>query len=93
MRPRKRRRIRGGPRCQCFKPQGIPLRNLPEVGLAHDELEALRLADFRKMDQVEAAKRMEISQSTFQRILASARRKTSEALIEGKTIRFNETDN
>lgn len=90
MRPRKRRRIRGCACCQCYKPQGIPRRNLEEIILEDDELEALRLADFSDLDQIEAARLMKISQSTFQRILASARRKIAHALIEGKIIRFGQ---
>lgn len=53
-----------------------------------DELEALRLCDLENMEQEEAAKRMEVSRGTFQRILYSARRKSSEALCEGKGVRI-----
>lgn len=38
------------------------------------------------LDQGECAKRMKISQSTFQRILTSAHAKVSEALVKGKAI-------
>lgn len=51
-----------------------------------DELEALRLCDLENMDQEEAAKRMEVSRGTFQRILYSARYKSVEALCEGKGV-------
>ncbi len=74
-----------------FKPRGIPLRFLEEVNLETDELEALRLADFQGLDQVRGAKKMGISQSTFQRVLTSARKKVSQGLVEGKAIRI-ETD-
>ena len=90
MRPRKRRRVRGCACCKCFKPQGIPAKNLESVLLNADELEALRLTDAGSLDQIEAAKKMNISQSTLQRILTSARKKTADALISGKVIRFGE---
>lgn len=72
-----------------FKPRGIPLRMLEEVELTVDELEALRLADYQNLDQTKAAKSMKISQSTFQRILTSARKKVSNALVTGKAIKIH----
>lgn len=56
------------------------------VTLSVDELETLRLSDLENIEQEEAAKRMEVSRGTFQRILYSARSKTAEALCEGKGI-------
>ena len=59
--------------------------------MGRDELEALRLCDFKNLDQVEAAKKMRISQSTLQRILSSARQKVAEALTEGKAIKIKKS--
>jgi len=73
-----------------FKPQGIPLRELDEIELTLEELEALRLKNIKGLEQTEASEKMKTSQSTFQRILASAYRKVTEALIEGKAIKINE---
>ncbi len=87
-RPRKNRCIKFNPDITYFKPRGIPLREIGEVILAPDELEALRLADVKDYDQIKAACLMKISQSTFQRILTLAHRKIAEALIEGKAIRI-----
>ncbi len=56
------------------------------VTLSVDELESLRLSDMENIEQEEAAKRMAVSRGTFQRILYSARRKTAEALCEGRGI-------
>ncbi len=89
-RPRLCRCVKFCPRVRYFKPQGIPLRKLEEVELTLEELEALRLKNVKGLEQVEAAKKMETSQSTFQRILASAYKKITEALIEGKAIKINE---
>jgi hypothetical protein len=46
------------------------------------------LKDLVGLEQEECASRMNLAQSTFQRILTSARHKVSEALIEGKSIRI-----
>ena len=53
-----------------------------------EEIEALRLKDLKEMDQTSAAEKMGISQSSFQRILTTARKKISAALFGGKIIRF-----
>lgn len=76
------------PKVSYFKPQGIPLRLLEEVVLEADELEALKLYEVDKISQIEAAKKMKISQPTFARILDSANQKVASALIFGKAIRI-----
>lgn len=86
-RPKKPRCLRFRPNVYYFKPRGIPLRFLNEVLLLPEELEALKLHEVDKLEQKVAAKKMTVSQSTFQRILASAYRKVSEALVKGKAIR------
>jgi predicted DNA-binding protein (UPF0251 family) len=87
-RPIKPRRVFFDPNVTYFKPRAVPLSLLEEVDLGRDELEALRLCDFKNFEQTEAAKQMKISQSTLQRILTSARKKVAEALIEGKAIKI-----
>jgi predicted DNA-binding protein (UPF0251 family) len=87
-RPLKPRLIRFNPDVVYFKPRAVPLSVLKEVDLGIDELEALRLCDFKNLDQIEAAKKMKISQSTLQRLLESARKKIAEALIQGKAIKI-----
>ncbi|PJB83295.1 hypothetical protein CO087_02055, partial [Candidatus Wolfebacteria bacterium CG_4_9_14_0_8_um_filter_39_46] len=76
------------PNVTYFKPRAVPLSLLEEVDLDIDELEALRLCDFKNLEQIEAAKKMKVSQSTLQRILTSAHKKVAEALIEGKAIKI-----
>jgi predicted DNA-binding protein (UPF0251 family) len=63
------------------------MQNPNEVILKVEELESIRLKDYLHLDQTEAAKRMGVSQPTFCRILGEARRKVTEALVEGKAIR------
>ncbi len=88
VRPRIRRKIQFNPDVTYFKPRAIPLSKLKEVSLEIDELEAVRLCDLAGLGQTEAAERMEISQSTFQRTLSSARKKIAEALVSGKAIKI-----
>ena len=88
VRPIKPRRVFFDPKAIYFKPRAIPLSMLEEVELGVDELEAIRLCDFEGLEQEEAARKMKISQSTLSRILISARKKISEALIEGKAIKI-----
>ncbi|MBR9679797.1 MAG: DUF134 domain-containing protein [Candidatus Altiarchaeota archaeon] len=87
-RPRKRRRVLGEPGFCYFKPQGVPLAGLEETILTVEEYEALRLSDFQEISQQEASKKMGISQPTFHRILNSARKKLSDAIINGKAIKI-----
>ncbi|HHX49822.1 MAG TPA: DUF134 domain-containing protein [Clostridia bacterium] len=87
-RPFKWRRVERLPAVTYFKPVGIPLRELEEVVLLVEEMEALRLKDHLSLEQEACAQRMEISRPTFQRILTSARTKIVETLVEGKALRI-----
>jgi predicted DNA-binding protein (UPF0251 family) len=64
------------------------MRFLKVMNLTADELEAVRLHDLKDCDQRKCAKDMRISPSTFQRILSSAHKKITGALIEGKAIKI-----
>ncbi len=87
-RPLKPRKICFNPGVTYFKPRAIPLSLLEEVNLELDELEVLRLCDYEELDQKQAAIKMNISQSTLQRILTSARKKIAEAIVKGKAIKI-----
>ena len=87
-RPRLNRCICFDPNVTYFKPQGVPMRTLDIVELTLEEAEALRLKNTENLNQTECAKRMDTSQSTFQRILTSAYSKMSDALINGKAIKI-----
>jgi predicted DNA-binding protein (UPF0251 family) len=80
------------PAVSYFKPAGIPMRGLEDVGLTVEEVEAIRLKDLAGLQQVECAKRMSISRPTFHRVLKSARRRIADALINGKAIRVEGGD-
>ncbi len=87
-RPRIVRRIWCRPGFTYFKPAGVRTASLEETILTVDEFESIRLRDHEGLDQKEAAKKMNISQPTFQRIYESARKKIADAIVNGKAIRI-----
>ena len=87
-RPRLYRRIKFNPDVTYFKPQGVPMKFLDIIELTIEEAETLRLRNMKNLSQEEAAKKMNTSQSTYQRILSSAYKKITKALIEGKAIKI-----
>jgi len=87
-RPKCNRQICGIPDKNYFKPRGIPTADLEEIVLSLDEFEAIRLADYEQFYQEEAATRMNISRQTFGRIVASARKKIADVLINAKALKI-----
>ena len=87
-RPQLWRRVSFVPPITYFKPAGIPLVSLQEVHLLVEEAEAIRLKDIEGLEQEECAQKMNISRSTFSRVLDSARQKIADALLCGKAIRI-----
>ena len=88
MRPKKTRWIKCEPAERCFKPQCKPLSKLEGISLTLDEFEAMRLADFEGLKQVDAAKEMKISRPTFSRVISSAHNKIGDALVNIKAIKI-----
>ena len=88
-RPVKRRRIDCVPVANYFKTAGIPLRDLEEIVLGLDELEAMRLTDLEKLYQQDAAEKMGVSRQTIGNILKSAHQKLADALLNGKALRIS----
>jgi predicted DNA-binding protein (UPF0251 family) len=87
-RPHNKREISGKPQVSYFKPNGICASELEQVELSLDEWEALRLFNKENLNQTEGAEKMKISQSTFQRILCSGRKKLALAVLDGKAIKI-----
>lgn len=85
-RPQKSRIVACDPGASYFKPRGIPLREIEEVRLTIDQMEAIRLADLEGLSQEEAGRKMGVSRATFGRIVQCARRIVAEALVHGKAI-------
>lgn len=90
VRPRACKHLKFRPKAYYYKPQGIPMRELEEIILSKEEMEAVKLKDYDGLEQTEAAEKMNTSQSTFQRILSSARIKIAGAIVKGKALRIEE---
>lgn len=76
------------PRAYYFKPRAVPLCELQEIVLQLDEFQALKYADLERKSQAVAAGAMKISRQTFSNILASARRKLADAVVNGKALKI-----
>ena len=87
-RPRRCRRVWFKPNVTYFKPAGVRMVSLEESILTVDEFEAVRLKDLEGLDEETAAKKMSISQPTFNRIVSSARKKIADAIVHGKAIKI-----
>jgi len=87
-RPRRCRRVLCEPGFTYFKPAGVRISELEDSVLTVDEYEAIRLKDLQGLGQEQAAKKMNVSQPTFHRLLLSARKKISDAIVNGKAIRI-----
>jgi predicted DNA-binding protein (UPF0251 family)/predicted Fe-Mo cluster-binding NifX family protein len=85
-RPERERKLCATIQGRVFKPSGIPARDLESVTLDACEAEALRLADLEGLYQEAAARRMGVSRPTFGRVLDEARRKVSDAILNGKAL-------
>ncbi|OGC11574.1 hypothetical protein A3K48_03600 [candidate division WOR-1 bacterium RIFOXYA12_FULL_52_29] len=71
-----------------YKPRAMPLSSLEIILLGHDEIEAMRLCDHEGLEQEEAAMQMNISRGTLQRLLYAGRKKTIEAITQGKALQI-----
>jgi predicted DNA-binding protein (UPF0251 family) len=88
LRPKKTRWVKCAPGERCFKPRCKPLSRLSDVYLSLDEFEAIRLADLEELKQIDAARLMHVSRPTFSRIVALARKKVADGLVNIKVIRI-----
>ncbi|MCU0642086.1 MAG: DUF134 domain-containing protein [archaeon] len=88
VRPRLCRRVRFQPNVSYFKPAGIRMIELQESVLSVEEFESVRLKDLEGLEQEECAKRMNISQPTFNRLVRGARKKIADAIVNGKAIKI-----
>ena len=82
-RPRKPRRICAYPDIMGFRPFGD---YADVVDLTLDEYEVMRLMDTLSYSQEECAKQMDVARSTVAAIYESARLKTADAIINGKSL-------
>ena len=83
-RPTQERKVCRLPACPRFHPDTPSAQE--EIRLTVEEYEALRLMDLEGYTQAECAQTMGIARTTVQSIYASARRKVSRMLVEGRAL-------
>ena len=88
-RPQDNRIVHEPPLFTEFKPIGIKGQDIEQILLTLDEFEAFRLADYNGLSHAEAAEEMEISRSTFTRLIEKARKKIAGLIIQGKMLSIN----
>lgn len=72
-----------------FKPQWVRLKDLKQVDINLEELEALRLFEIEWLNMKNGADYMDISDTTFHRLVRSGSQKMVSALINGYAIKIN----
>ena len=86
-RPRKSRNVCHFPKSLSFSPAEASGAASPII-LSVDEYETIRLIDWEGFSQEGCGERMGIARTTVQMIYASARKKLSEMLVEGKPLQI-----
>mgnify|MGYP005861015401 CR=1 FL=1 len=74
------------PLTNTFTP--TPPTNQTPIIIEQAEVEAQRLVDLQGLSQDEAGNKMGVSRGTIWRLLQSARKKTSQAITEGRTLQI-----
>lgn len=85
-RPQYNRIINEPPIYSHFKPTGVRDQDVKQIILSLDEFEAFRLADQLGYSHAQAADEMEISRSTFSRLIQKARKNIADFIIQGGVL-------
>jgi len=85
-RPQKCRKICNPPKMKGFKPYGMPMCKIEPVILKLEEYESIRLVNYDRLPQDQAAIQMNVSRPTFTRIYNIALELIAKAFVEGKAI-------
>jgi uncharacterized protein len=88
-RPQKERMVHQPPLFTDFKPIGVRIDFLKKTSLSLDEYEAFRLADFIGLSHDDASNEMDISRSTFTRLIEKARKKIAQLIINGHVLNID----
>jgi len=88
-RPKCLRKVESPPEVNYFKPRGIPLTQLEAIRLKVEELEAMKLVYYEKLNREQAAKRMGVSRRTLGRELKAGIVNVVDGLLHGKAIEIS----
>ena len=83
-----KRKLQFKPMCTSFGSLSCPSEDT--IYLLHEEMEALYLMDNQGLYQADAATEMEVSRTTFARIIKNAREKVSMMLITGANLEIED---
>jgi predicted DNA-binding protein (UPF0251 family) len=82
-RPQYNRIVYEPPLYSHFAPEGLKEQDPEQIVLTLDQFEAFRLADQLGYSHAQAAREMQISRSTFSRLIQKARKKIADFIIQG----------
>lgn len=85
-RPKRLRKVVSPPAFKGYKPFGHEVKKKEAIELFYEEYEAIKLADYDSLSQVEASQIMGVSRPTFARIYTAARQKIAKAMVETRAI-------
>ncbi len=83
-RPRKHKRICKAPEISSFN-SGKQAKEIVELTV--DELETVRLIDYKGLTQQECAKQMQVARTTITSVYESARYKISDSILKNKELK------
>lgn len=69
-----------------FKPYGIKQCEIEHLVLKFEEYESIRLINYNKLSQEQAAEKMNVSRPTLTRIYNKALKQIAKSFVEGKAI-------
>lgn len=75
-----------------FKPFGLPFFEVDTLKLNYEEFESIKMVDYDKLSQKQAAEQMNISRPTFTRIYNKALKTIARAFVEAKAIEIEGGD-
>lgn len=75
-----------------FKPYGLKKCHIEPLQLKFEEYESIRLVNYERLSQDEAAREMNISRPTFTRIHNNALKTIARSVVEGKVLEFEGGD-
>ena len=88
-----KKQITNCPEFVGFVPEGIHSSKQESVDFLYEEFNAIELVDYKHMNFEQAAAVMNISKSSFARLIQGARRKVARAFVEGKSLKAEPGDN
>jgi len=91
-RPKKWRKVCCLPQNNLYGPLNTSNIEVDIITMSIEEYESIRLIDLQGFVQEKAAEQMNIARTTVQRIYNEARKKISQSLVNGKTLKIEGGD-